>query len=58
MSETNSREALVKTRTLSWKELVQKKWGKDWTKPDPGYEFSNGRKFETPKQGGPYGEQS
>jgi hypothetical protein len=57
-NETNGSEHLVKTRTLNWKELVLKKWGKDWAKPDPGYEFSNGRKFETPKTGGPYGEQS
>lgn len=57
MSETNSNEALVKTRTLNWKEIVMKQWGKDYHKPDPGYEFSNGRKFDDPKQGGPYGEQ-
>jgi len=44
----------VQTRQLSWKELCQKAWGKEWTKPDPGYEFSGGRTFETPKQGGPY----
>ncbi len=54
MSETNGTEQLVRTRTLSWKEIVLKKLGKDANKPDPGYEFSNGRNFETPKDGGPY----
>jgi hypothetical protein len=29
-------------------ELARKAWGKDWTKPDPAYEFSNGRNFEQP----------
>ena len=45
---------LVTTRTLSWAEMVRKAWGKEWTKPDPGYEFSNGRKFDDKKDGGPY----
>ncbi len=54
MSETNGTEQLVRTRTLSWKEIVLKKLCKDANKPDPGYEFSNGRKFDTPKEGGPY----
>jgi hypothetical protein len=54
MSETNGNEARVKTRTLSWKEIVQRKLGKDQSKPEPAYEFSNGRKFETPTNGGPY----
>lgn len=54
MTQPTDNQQLVKTRTLSWKEIAQKAWGKDWTKPDPGYEFSNGRKFETPKNGGPY----
>lgn len=54
MSQTNGSEALVKTKTLNWRELVQKAWGKEANKPDPGYEFSNGRKFDTPKTGGPY----
>lgn len=44
----------VKTRIIDWKSLVQKKCGKEYTKPDPGYEFSNGRKFDDPKRGGPY----
>jgi hypothetical protein len=54
VSQPNQNEQLVKTRTLNWKELVLKRWGKDWAKPDPGYEFPNGRKFETPQNGGPY----
>lgn len=46
----------VQTRELSWKELCQKSWGRDWNKPDTAYEFSGGRKFESTdsKQGGPY----
>lgn len=52
---TQNNAQLVKTRTLSWKELVLKRLGKDATKPEPGYQFSNGRAFDTPKQGGPYG---
>lgn len=54
MSQTNGSEQLVKTKTLNWKELVLKAWGKEWTKPEPSYEFSNGRKFDAPKNGGPY----
>jgi hypothetical protein len=57
MSETKGTEALVKTRTLSWKEIVQRRLGTDQSKPEPGYEFT-GRKFDTPKTGGPYGEQA
>jgi hypothetical protein len=34
---------------LSWKELAQKAWGKDWTKPDPGYAFT-GKTFDDPKR--------
>jgi hypothetical protein len=54
MSQTNGNEQRVKTRTLSWKEIVLKRLGKDASKPDPGYEFSGGRKFDTPQNGGPY----
>ena len=46
-------EQLVRTRTLSWEELARKAWGQEWTKPEIAYEFT-GRKFEEPKQGGPY----
>jgi hypothetical protein len=44
-------EPRVKTFTML--EIARKAWGKDWTKPDPGYEFT-GRTFETPTYGGPY----
>jgi hypothetical protein len=30
---------------IDWAALVQKSWGKDWSTPDYGYEFSNGRRF-------------
>lgn len=53
MSQTNDNEQRVRTRTLNWKELVLKRWGKDYNKPDPGYEFTD-RKFDTPTNGGPY----
>lgn len=39
-------EQRVRTRELSYKELVQKAWGKDWKKPEPAYEF-HGRTFES-----------
>lgn len=43
----------------SWLALVQKQWGEDWKKPDPAYEFSNGRTFDTPSNGGgPYDQSS
>jgi len=43
----------VQVRTLDWKEMVQKSWGKDWAKPEIAYEFG-GRKFEDNPNGGPY----
>lgn len=54
MPQPTDTQALVRTRTLSWKELVLRRLGKDAAKPDPGYEFSNNRKFDTPRNGGPY----
>lgn len=44
----------VRVKTFTMLELARKSWGKDWTKPDPGYEFTGGSKFETPQSGGPY----
>lgn len=46
-------EQLVKTRTLSWRELAMKAWGKDWNKREVAYEFT-GRKFDDNPNGGPY----
>jgi hypothetical protein len=43
----------VTTRTLDWAEIVRRMWGKDWTKPEPAYEFTN-RTFEDNPRGGPY----
>ena len=43
----------VRTRTLSWAEIVARAQGKDKDKPDPAYEFT-GRTFDDPKQGGPH----
>lgn len=48
-----SNEQRVRTRNLSWREIAQKAWGKEWNKPEPAYEFS-GRKFDEPKTPGPY----
>jgi hypothetical protein len=42
-------------RELDYTALVQRSWGKQWSKPDTAYEFSNGRKFEdTTHQGGAF----
>lgn len=38
-------------RTFTMLEWARRAWGKEWTKPDPGYEFT-GRKFDTPSDGG------
>lgn len=43
----------VRTRDIDWKQMVLQRWGKDWAKPDPAYEFT-GKTFEEPKNGGPY----
>lgn len=40
-------EQRVRTRTLSWEEIVRKSWGKEWNKPEVVYEFSSGRKYES-----------
>ena len=40
------------TREIDWAAEVRKAWGKEWTKPEPAYEWSNGRKFEVPADGG------
>lgn len=53
----DNNDQLVKFRTLNWKEICQKAFGKDWAKPEPGYEFSGNRKFDTPADGGPYAEE-
>lgn len=45
---------LVRVRQLSWEEICRRSWGKDWTKREIAYEFSNGRKFEDALVGGPY----
>lgn len=47
MATDNPNYQQVRTRDLSWQELCQKAWGKDFKKPDPSYEFSNGRVFES-----------
>lgn len=52
MSDENSQR--VQTKEIDWKQLVLQRWGKEYAKPDPGYEFSNGTKFDTPTNGGPY----
>ena len=54
MTQPTDNAQRVQTRQLSWKELCQKAWGKEWTQPEPAYQFSGGRTFEEPKQGGPY----
>ena len=46
-------DTTVRIRTLDWKELVLKAWGKEWNKPEKVYEFTQ-RTFTEPKVGGPY----
>jgi hypothetical protein len=31
--------------TQNWYAMVVESWGEEWGKPDPGYEWSNGRRF-------------
>jgi hypothetical protein len=45
----------VRTKPIDYAALVKRAAGKDWNKPEPAYEFSNGRKFDdTGSNGGPY----
>ena len=53
---TDDNEQRVQTRTLDWSEIVRREWGKDYVKPEPGYEFT-GHKFDTPTNGGPYSDE-
>jgi hypothetical protein len=39
----------VQSRDIDYAALVRRLWGKDWNKPEIGYEFSNGRKFDETK---------
>ena len=48
---TQDNDQRVRTRNLSWKEICQKAWGKDWNKPETVYEFSGGKTFETTDRG-------
>jgi hypothetical protein len=38
-------ESDAKFTVLDWNAEVKKAWGPEWNKPEPAYEFSNGRKF-------------
>ena len=50
-----SNQTKVRFRTYDLATQVRKSWGEDWKKPETGYEFSNGRKFnDTGNKGGPY----
>lgn len=42
----NDQEQRVRTRELSWREMCQKSWGKDWDEPEVAYEF-HGREFKS-----------
>ena len=44
MTQPNNR---VTTKVVNLRDLVQKAAGKDYKKPDPAYQFSNGRKFQS-----------
>jgi hypothetical protein len=43
-------EQTVEITTRSWLEIVEAADPKFWTRRDPAYELSNGRKFEDPRQ--------
>jgi hypothetical protein len=40
-------DTTVRTRDLSWEQLVRQREQEDYLKPDVVYEFSNGRKFQS-----------
>lgn len=42
----NDNDQRVRTRELSWAEMCQRSWGKEWTKPEVVYEFGE-RKYES-----------
>lgn len=45
----------VTTRTLDWRSFAVQAWGDEWSRPDLGYEFSNGiKKDDTTLQGGSF----
>lgn len=59
MATSNDNAQRVRTRTLSWDEMVKRAWGDEWAKPDVAYEFSTTkaggmRQFHDNKNGGPY----
>lgn len=42
----------VTTRQFSWKEMVIRQWGPEYSAPDHGvYEFSGGRRFDSTDRG-------
>jgi len=47
-------------RTLDFKSIVRRLEGKNWTKPEWAYLFSNGRRFDNTDAapGGPYGDEA
>ena len=55
MAYTYTPPAAPRTKPLDYAALVKRAEGKDWSKPEPAYEFSSGRKFDdTGSNGGPY----
>lgn len=38
--------AAPRTKPLNWAEFVKRTEGEDWNKPEPAYEFSDGRTFK------------
>lgn len=45
----------VRIKPLDYAALVKRAAGEEYTKPEPAYEFSSGRKFnDTGSNGGPY----
>ncbi len=48
------------TRIIDFKSIVRRLEGKNWTKPETAYVFSNGRRFNNTDEapGGPYGDEA
>jgi hypothetical protein len=49
MATENNLTKNVTTKEVNHGAEVRKSWRDEWHKPEPAYEFSNGRKFQTPK---------
>jgi len=52
LSDLNSINTKVTTRTTSWLDMAMRAWGSEWNSPDHAvYRFSNGRNFDSTDKG-------